>query len=681
MFLDEKDSYSLRAVRQALSIAAALVTEGGKFERAQIILPYAFHLDGFSDELLRRYQEKFLQRWRSDDRFFKSFQRFGLPLCHKGAEKLIYDSLGLSPGTPLSDAHVRRAVIAAALVPLRQNVGSCFATAPAILIQEEQLDRFLLDLYDLLTTGRMRRVIAGKECSVPLSLSWGGKEGDLALLKAWEFTLASYSEIKMEFSRWNLYVSLGLHPSEKGGIGEVVYRLIEEKLKSANEKLQEYGEEYNLAIDQVRMVESMLSNVDTQAEARRLKAEYQARYYHLQACRELVEDFQERAKRFANFFSYLTQQYDRKFPEYFQEIYDPEMAGLQPDAYEDSPAGFRLVYKHGRADASIWSVVRTPEDYIRSLVDFFTLSEASIVHGCESEVEKGLAAEITTTVIQHVRSEEFLKSAVARSKKMGRTPWAYVSGGTMETLVKTYFAKEAPLHQESRKAENPLDLCLFLLETLKSLPPKITNAFVKDKGKSMLMQSPTHAFLLKPGITPFSAGWQDRGFTYTWVRDNFLIPMQEFYERHMPKESKLSDAELFQSLPFVSRSQCQAVLQELLSPWKVTPTLPKNLPSQLTALDVKNLAKLHLQDITDDVHGLIAERARAIGFAPRILTFADTNWLHFYFAFIVNPRTKKLELWRVDRTGTVGAPMTSWNDLFPGKDVPWTVYVDTADYS
>lgn len=676
MFIEEKNF----AITQARALANLLVDDKGQLQRVTIPLQRSFHLAGFHDELTYLHQQKFLDAWNRDERFFRSFQRFQLPLCHKGAEKLILDSLGLPAHTALTDAHVRRAVISAALTPLRQSVGSCFATAPAIIIQEEQIDRFLLDVYDLLTTGRLLRVIEGKECAVPLSLSWGGKAHDHALLKAWEFTLASYSEIKMEFSRWNLYVSLGLHPQEKGGVGEVLYRLIEEKLQHTNEKLQEYGEEYNLAATQVRSVEALLRRVETEAESRRLKAEYQARYYHLQACRDLAEEYQERAKRYANFFSYLIEQYDRKFPEYFQEIYDPDLAEVQEEAYEDSPAGFRLVYKHGRSDASVWTVIRSADDYIRSLVDFFSLSEASIIHGCATEGEKELTAALTTAVLHHIRSEEFLKSALARTKKMGRTPWAYISGGTTETLVKTYFAK-ASLHQESRAAEDPLDLCIFLLETLKGLPPKITDRFLKDTRKSMLMQSPNHAFLLKPGLSPFREGWQDRGFTYTWVRDHFLLPMQAFYEQHMPATTSLSDEELFHSLPFVPSDQCQRVLHKLLVPWNITPSIPKKLPPELTALEIKNLAKLHLQHLPIDAHGLIAERAREIGFAPRVLLFADTNWVQNYFAFVVNPRTKKFELWRVDRTGTIGAPMAAWNHLFHAKGEPWTIFFDSNDYS
>ena len=45
------------------------------------------------------------------------------------------------------------------------------------MIQEEQLESFLADLYELLMTGMMKKVIRGKEIQVPLSPSFGG--GDL----------------------------------------------------------------------------------------------------------------------------------------------------------------------------------------------------------------------------------------------------------------------------------------------------------------------------------------------------------------------------------------------------------------------------------------------------------------------------------------------------------------------
>ena len=73
----------------------------------------------------------------------------------------------------------QRALIAW-LTYLRQNVGSCFATAPAIVVSEEQPELFFKDLSELFGTGRLKRTFGGVEYSVPFSASWGA--GDLRRL-------------------------------------------------------------------------------------------------------------------------------------------------------------------------------------------------------------------------------------------------------------------------------------------------------------------------------------------------------------------------------------------------------------------------------------------------------------------------------------------------------------------
>ncbi|MFS8564294.1 MAG: hypothetical protein LVR00_08340 [Rhabdochlamydiaceae bacterium] len=168
-----QDSFCYRALAEARRMAEQLVSDDGKLNKGEISLKNNFYLNGFSDALIYERQSKFLERWRQDSKFFNSFKRFSLPLCHPGAEKLIRHSLQLSLKESLTDAHVKKAAISASLMILRQTVGSCFATAPAILIQEEYEDLFIQDLYDLLTRGKLKRIIRGVEYSVPLSLSWG----------------------------------------------------------------------------------------------------------------------------------------------------------------------------------------------------------------------------------------------------------------------------------------------------------------------------------------------------------------------------------------------------------------------------------------------------------------------------------------------------------------------------
>ena len=513
---------------------------------------------------------------------------------------------------------------------LRQNVGSCFATAPAILLLDEQIQQVLNDLYELLTTGKLKRIFGGIEFSAPMSLTSGSgdlkknlqevaldatiwlspglmkafescglinpaegleaktaalktlilphlyKQGpiaieelirhvlasssllfrekeaqaafkglvDNALLKAWEFTLASFSEVKMEFSKWNLYSSLGLHPQEEQGIGSVIYKDLEAKLEVNNEKIQRYQIDYEIAFDQVRATEVLLKQASSESQMRRLQAEHQARLYHMHACLEMRDRLHKDASNYSTFFSFLTKQYEEKFQEYFQEIYDPDMHDVKTGPYEDSPAGFRLVFKHGRTEASLWTLIYDHKQYIDALVEFFISIEHALVHACEWKTGKEQITEITTRLVHHLRTEEFLESALVRMAKahhaplpkaplkmldkLEKKPWAYTSGGTMTTLLKTYFKREKEMTEESRWVESPIDLLIFILDTLKALPPMVMDPYLSDASLGMLMHSPTHAFILLPGFELFKQGWHDRGFTYTWVRDECLYPRRDF---------------------------------------------------------------------------------------------------------------------------------------------------------
>lgn len=80
--------------------------------------------------------------------------RFKLPVANSYIETLIRKTLKLSSKQKLEHGHLKEAVVSALLFPLRQIIGSCFATAPAIYIQNEKPERLLLDLYDLMMMGK-----------------------------------------------------------------------------------------------------------------------------------------------------------------------------------------------------------------------------------------------------------------------------------------------------------------------------------------------------------------------------------------------------------------------------------------------------------------------------------------------------------------------------------------------
>ncbi|MGE5196193.1 MAG: hypothetical protein ACM3JI_02555 [Anaerolineae bacterium] len=689
-----QDSFRFRASFRARKIAAFLVDENAEFDFSKLKFflktleasPYILTSFDSSSSFLCEYQLKTLKKFESKPHLIKALKKFQNPLTSYVAEHLIFETLGKTAAEPLTDALIQQAVLAASLTPLRQNVGSCFATAPAILIQSEQLEQMFEDLYELLTTGRLKRTFGGVLHSVPLSPSTGvgdlrkplnaldenvqtwtspglmqafsaagllketmalsqkihilrplveeavkkkssitiegfihailidhyhvseeeikefnrrlktpsslqfGKHHaqidqmilaekkarsafkafcDNALLKAWEFTLASFSEVKMEFSDWNLYSSLGLNPEETGGIGRIVYREVDAKLQIYNADMQKHQVDYQIAFDHVRATEALLKNAARESDIRRLKAEYQSRIYHMHACLDLRDKAHALAERFVSLFSFLIKQYGLYFQEYFQEIYDAEMHDIEGGPYDDSPAGFRLVYKHGRSDASLWSLIYDEKEWMDALIDFFRAIEHQIIAACDWKEAPEEIMAITTAIINHLRTEEFLKTALLRSSRihhmplstnslldiraLEKKPWAYTSGGTMTGLLKVYYRRENEFSEEGRWVENASDLLIFILDTFKGLSPSIMNPFLQHADKKMLMSSPTHAFILQPGFELLKEGWQDPGFTYTWVRDRIVLPSKQFYENLIldPEQQIFLLEEFCSLLPFM----------------------------------------------------------------------------------------------------------------------------------
>lgn len=533
-----------------------------------------------------------------------------------------------------------------------------------------------------------------------------------ALLKAWEFTLASFSEVNPQILNWHLYTMLGFAVDEAEGVGSVIYGCLQDKLKTYQQEIVSLQVESEGTMDQLRSIKSLLYRANTSNRIRNLQAEYQSLSYHVQACVERRDQLIEEANGLQALLSAIVQYYVDQFPQYFQEIYDPQLIQHNED---DVPAGFRLFYKYGRTGASLWTAIETEEDFSQALRSFFLATESLLY---SQEKERHIITEIVANIVLHVCTNGFLLSAQKRMNSL--TPWCYTSGGTMQTLVQNYFCKSGPITIENRTVESPLELLIFLIDILKEFPPSIA-----DSKKMLLMNSPGHAFLLLPSESLFRQGWENTGFTYTWIRDEFIIPntqqvllstdMQEYLLQqvssdtiyyHRPQTSKEwrnqtlylhplmkaddLDAFLYQQLPLIPAHACKEYVQKLLAPIPNIQgiierfSLPKT-PFILT-MQLKRIAKgclLLLKEtmgFSFDVHSFITSAACKIRLSPRYLMFADTNWPGCYFGFLMNPGTESLELWRFDRSGTFGYPMTSWKKWFGPQKKHWSVYVKPFEY-
>lgn len=815
---DIQEPFLFRSLARARMLANLFIDEQGILLKKK--LPSFFSgIQGENDKEVIEHFHKVVAALHSSKDLLNLFNRFKMPVANRYIETLVLYSLGLPLKTKVTNRELRQAVFTALLTPLRQNVGSCFATAPGIIIQSEQMERLLLDLYDLVMTCSLSRTFGGVQHAVPISPSWGmgdlkkpissskilempsiqaafdaagvplskvklpsklvsvdtfihdnirrehgqndqakalekeAKETfksytDHALLKAWEYTLASFSDYKVEFFRWNLYASLGFDQNEEGGIGHLLYQALQQKLNGANTKTEELHQDYARAIDEVRMTQALLRQASSRERVRQLKAELEVRLHHAQGCKDMRDDSSKRAEHLAQFFKFLLEQYAEKFPEYFQEIYDAEMYDIQTDLYDDAPAGFRLLYKHGRRDPLAWTLIHSEKEYLQALNHFFIATEPQIAAASEWEEGEKELQELTTLLIHHLNTDEFLSSAIERMGKAHKTkqskvlienisqvekkPWSYTSGGTMHTLLRCYYCLEKDLSEESRPIENPMDLLIFLLDLLKGLPYSTTKAFEDNPSKGMLMYSPTHAFVLRPGLSPFKEGWLDKGFSYTWARDNVLLPGEEFYEvirldqdtqeflaeefiqKHFPHSSHELGRQFTPQAETLHLKSFRTHLFNFLSPHLTEPmaladrldgylrtAFPLIRPPELEKLLLDFPSKIqkrfavehrilytssgafdHLFELIGNFDDLEEAFTKHHLLPPKPLLFADTNWSRFYFGFGYNPGLGILDLWRLDARCREGYPLSIWRPLLDGTlPKPWGVLTSPSEYS
>lgn len=668
------------ALRKAFEIAHSLLPlSRGKIEKALSSLEPGDVFDAYVTEHMRDV----LQALLHTPHLITMVTTLGEPPPGSRLQKIVSRSGG----------DVQVAVLSALLFPLRQNVGACFATAPGILIQREQVENLLLDLTSLLTNQRITRVKDGVEFSVPMSPSLGvgmlkksipqheqakllshfalQPEGetidkckaalheretiidltDHALLKMWEYTIASFSDYSTEIFKWNLHASMGFERKSPGGIADWLYSHISLKLEEANTELEEVQKEFELTYMRVKMTESLLKQADSPEKARRLKMEHNANVDHFYACKEKRNDLENASENYSKFFAFLLEKYSQKLPAYFQEIFDADMVESERGIYEDSPAGFRLLFKHGRQDPSVWTFIRTEREYTDALGMFFRMTEHEITEECEWERGKEEVGGITTSLMHHVQTEDFVKSAQERivefhkkhNIELGKykTPWSYVSGGGVITLLQGYYTRSFPPHTMQSRVESPLDLLTFYLEAFKELPPRIMGEFIKNPHRRMLATSPNHVFSIMPGW--FQEAWDNSLFTYTWIRDQIIEPQVNRY-----KTATIDTAEVYALHGLPAPAGCTTVPLRELDRYV-------SLPPQM--VDSAILALHPIQN-------------------PFVI--GDTNWADYFFSFVVSPRTGELELWRTNYQGTRGVPMMEWSTLFPGN---WTLLPEITEYS
>lgn len=654
--VDVKDREAFRSVQLAKKIAEFVIDEKGHFNdeaARRLVNDFSIRCNTVFDTLFVLQVKRVIALFLEEKKAQILLRQLHFPLANPFLEDLVRKTLHIE-GKELEKKDLAKALFVSLIVPLRQTVGSCFATAPLIHVQINDPLFLLEDLLHLMTKGFLKRVVAGDEMRVPVSIKVGSTNSEVhaLLLKCYEYTVASFADWKVDFYKWNMFASLGLDQKEEGGIGEIIYQTSEALFNKAKKELEDLQQVLNAHIEDIATLDRFLQSSYAPDQRDRLGRQIAAKeQYRIQSERDYREKEKE-LEGLSKLYVTMINEMIRLFPHYFQEVYDPDMQVEEAYMYEDSPSGFRLLFKHGRYDPSLWTMIYEEKEYIESLTSFFQLIEPTLVQtgGLEREAKETIE-KIISALLERVQSKGFIKMALQRMKKFHQQhvqgsfavmPWVYTSGGSVEALMKCYFnLKTEPLVEEFFP-KSPYDLLTSLLEFLKDLPPLMTQAFENDPSKGFLMTNSLHVFSLRPGITLFSKAWKSPMNTYTYVRDEIIAPVKKYYEeRYLSKQEREQllqrfDAKFF--LPDVTvHKMCQAVFS----------TRNEKL--------ILEFQEALLNILTD---------------LPNIVSFADTNWSNYFFAFIVSPFTFTLELWL--KSSYTLKSIYIWQPLFQEKR--WAVY-------
>nr|CRI51969.1 Uncharacterized protein BN1224_UZG1_B_01180 [Chlamydia pneumoniae] len=624
----------------------------------------------------REHLLKMLKALKENPKLKESIKTLFVP-SYSTIQNLIRHTLALNPQTILSTIHVRQAALTALFTYLRQDVGSCFATAPAILIHQEYPERFLKDLNDLISSGKLSRIVNQREIAVPINLSGcigelfkplrildlypdplvklssspglkkafsaanlietlGDSEAQIQqllshqylmqklqnvhetltandiikstllhyyqlqestvraiffkeglfskeqvafstqhprelseiqrvyhylhayeeaksafihdtqnpLLKAWEYTLATLADASQSTISNHIRLALGWKSEDPHSLVSLVTHFVEEEVENIRILVQQCEQTYHEARSQLEYIEGRMRNPLNNQDSQILTMDHMRFRQELNKALYEWDSAQEKAKKFLHLPEFLLSFYTKQIPLYFRSSYDAfiqEFAHL----YANAPAGFRILFTHGRTHPNTWSPIYSINEFIRFLSEFFTSTESELlgkhaVINLEKETSRlvhNITAMLHTDVFQEALLTRILEayqlpvppSILNHLDQLSQTPWVYVSGGTVDTLLLDYFESSEPLTLTEKHPENPHELAAFYADALKDLPTGI-KSYLEEGSHSLLSSSPTHVFSIIAGSPLFREAWDNDWYSYTWLRDVWVKQHQDFLQ-------------------------------------------------------------------------------------------------------------------------------------------------------
>ncbi|EPJ28460.1 hypothetical protein [Chlamydia psittaci] len=622
----------------------------------------------------REHLLKMLQSIKQEPEIRERIKKLFVP-SYRVIQDLIRNTLALPTEIELTPIHVRQAALTAMFSYLRQDVGSCFATAFAILVHQEYPSLFIKDIDDLLTSGKLTRIIGTREISVPMNLS--GCIGELfkplrvldlypdpiaklsaspglqkafaaagvidilddpevrlqqilaheylmsklqhvddtltaneiiqrtllhhyqiteqsvratlfqegfyskeqaffsiehshklsqiqrvysylsayelaksafisdtqnPLLKSWEYTLATLADANDTSTLNHIRVALGWDADDPNSLARIIQTFAQEEVEKTRDLIQQCEQTYNEARAQLEYIESRMRNPLNEQDNKILIMDHMRFRQELNTALYNWDTAQEKAKKLFALPNFLLSFYTKTIPQYFRSSYDAFIQEFS-HLYTDSPAGFRILFTHGRSHPNTWSAIYSINEFVSFVSEFFSSTEVDLLgkHGVLG-LEKEVSA-LIHYIVSCIHKNSFQEAAITRIlkrhnsvvppsvldnlDKISHTPWVYVSGGTVETLLKDYFENPEELTRVEKHPETAHELAAFFSDALKDLPYAI-KSYLEDGAHSLIASSPTHVFSIIAGSPLFREAWNNDWYSYTWLRDVWVKNHQDF---------------------------------------------------------------------------------------------------------------------------------------------------------
>ena len=412
---------------------------------------------------------------------------------------------------------LQTAVITALFTPLRQSIGSCFASACAIFVQFHNPDQMVQDLIDLLTQGFLKRIDQDTLFHYPLCPAEN-------LLKAWEFTIASMSGNRNQLLRWNLSHILGIQSDSPLSLGAMIHQKGKETERLLEQEARKVQEEVLIEKRQLELYESMTRQSDFE-RAKRAHSMADLQANALERTLAKAHQIKEQVDLLYHLPQKLQEEIESYLDLYFVELYDPSL--LQPGSEN---AGFTLHFKPQTSPLS-WTKIHDESSLTQAINLFLSQIERKILEKEQWRSLEPLIQDLFSSWQELLRNPSFAAHAKGRLetahqsstlKTQVLSAWSYISGGTFHSLLEIYFGRK--FYEKTLEISSPLDIVEKLVEFMKTIPPLYSNQALKDPRFHFFLSMPGHAMLFWPSAEPFKTLWSEKRPLLQLLQEN-RIPL------------------------------------------------------------------------------------------------------------------------------------------------------------